>query len=216
MDYSGVKIDWLGHSAFRVTKGKVIYIDPYNIKPAVPADIILITHEHFDHCSAEDVAKVLKENTVIITTAAAKDKLRAVADRVRFLIVTQGQSYDIDGIRIEAVPAYNTNKFRSPGVVYHPPGIGVGFVINIGGIRIYHAGDTDIVQGVEKNLKNIDVAMVPISGTYTMTPVEAAQFIKQIRPKLTIPMHFKTLIGTDSDARRFKELVGTASEVAIL
>lgn len=214
MDYSGVKIDWLGHSAFRVTKGKTIYIDPYNIKPAAPADIILITHEHFDHCSAEDVQKVLKSNTTIITTAAAKDKLRAVADKARFLTIAAGQSYDIDGVRIEAVPAYNTNKFRSPGVTYHPPGIGVGFVINIGGIRIYHAGDTDILQGVDK-LKDIDVAMVPVSGTYTMTPEEAAQFVKMIRPKVTIPMHIKTVIGTDADARRFKELVGMSSEVII-
>jgi L-ascorbate metabolism protein UlaG (beta-lactamase superfamily) len=215
MDYSGVKIDWLGHSAFRVTKGKTIYIDPYNIKPAAPADIILITHEHFDHCSAEDVQKVLKSNTVIITTAAAKDKLRAVADKARFLIIAAGQSYDIDGIRIEAIPAYNTNKFRSPGVTYHPPGLGVGFVIEIGGIRIYHAGDTDIVQGVEQKLKDIDVAMVPVSGTYTMTPEEAAQFVKMIRPKVVMPMHIKTVIGTDADARRFKELVGMSSEVII-
>jgi L-ascorbate metabolism protein UlaG (beta-lactamase superfamily) len=215
MDYSGVKIDWLGHSAFRVTKGKVIYIDPYNIKPAAPADIILITHEHFDHCSAEDVQKVLKSNTVIITTAGAKDKLRAVADKARFLIIAAGQSYDIDGIRIEAIPAYNTNKFRSPGVTYHPPGLGVGFIINIGGIRIYHAGDTDIVQGVQDKLKDIDVAMVPVSGTYTMTPEEAAQFVKMIRPKVVMPMHIKTVIGTDADARRFKELVGMSSEVII-
>ena len=218
MEYGGVKIDWLGHSAFRLTAGKkVVYIDPYNIKPAAPADIILISHEHFDHCSVEDVQKVLKSNTVIITTAAAKDKLRSIADKVRFLIIAPGQSYDIDGIRIEAVPAYNTNKFRSPGVPYHPQQSGgVGFVFGIGGIRVYHAGDTDIVPGIEQHLKDIDVAMVPVSGTYVMTPEEAATFVKMIRPKLAIPMHIKSVIGTDADARRFKELVGLSCDVAIL
>jgi len=216
MEYSGVKIDWLGHSAFRVTKGKTIYIDPYNIKPAAPADIVLITHDHFDHCSLEDVQKVLKSNTVIITTPAAKDKLRSVWDKARFLIIPPGQSYDVDGVRVEAVQAYNTNKFRSPGVPYHPVGSGVGFVINIGGIRIYHAGDTDIVPGIENALKDIDVAMIPVSGTYVMTPEEAATLVKMIRPKLAIPMHIKSVVGTEAEARRFKELVGMSCEVAIL
>ena len=217
MEYSGVKIEWLGHSAFRVTKGKTIYIDPYNIKPAAPADIILITHEHFDHCSLEDVQKVLKSNTTIITTPAAKDKLRSMWDSVRIETIKPGQSYDIDNIRIEAVPAYNTNKFRSPGVPYHgQQSGGVGFVIDIGGIRVYHAGDTDIVPGIEQKLHDIDVAMVPVSGTYAMTPEEAATLVKMIRPKLAIPMHIKSIVGTDADARRFKELVGISAEVAIL
>ncbi|MFH1623437.1 MAG: MBL fold metallo-hydrolase [Candidatus Aenigmatarchaeota archaeon] len=217
MEYSGVKIDWLGHSAFRVTRGKTVYIDPYNIKPAAPADVVLITHEHFDHCSPEDVQKVLKSNTVIITTAAAKDKLRSVWERAHFLLIAPGKSYDIDGVRVEAVPAYNTNKFRSPGVPYHPQqNGGVGFVVNIGGIRIYHAGDTDIVPGVEHALKDIDVAMIPVSGTYVMTPEEAATLVKMIRPKLAIPMHIKSVVGTEAEARRFKELVGVSCEVAIL
>lgn len=212
-EYKGVKISWLGHSAFRLTNSKVVYIDPFQIKAAAPADIVLITHEHYDHCSIEDVRKTLKENTVIVTTAAVQDKLRTI--NAQFLLIVPGKSYSIDGVKIEAVPAYNINKFRSPGVPYHPEKDNkVGFIITMSDVRIYHAGDTDLIPGLEANVKNIDVAMLPVSGTYVMTAEEAVEAVKKIKPKVAIPMHIGSIVGSERDAYRFEKLA--KCEVKIL
>jgi L-ascorbate metabolism protein UlaG (beta-lactamase superfamily) len=213
-EYGGVKISWLGHSAFRLTNGKVVYIDPFQIKAAVPADLILITHEHYDHCNIEDVRKVLKANTVIVTTAAAQDKLRTV--NTQFLLVVPGKSYSIDGVKVEAVPAYNINKFRSPGVPYHSEKDNkVGFIVTMDSVRIYHAGDTDLIPGLEANVKNIDVAMLPVSGTYVMTAEEAAEAVNKIKPKVAIPMHIGSIVGNEKDSYRFEKLA-KGTEVKIL
>lgn len=213
-EYNGVKISWLGHSAFRLTNGKVVYIDPFQIKAAVPADIILITHEHYDHCNIEDVRKVLKANTVIVTIATAQDKLRTT--NAQFLLVVPGKSYSIDGVKVEAVPAYNVNKFRSPGVPYHPEKDNkVGFIITMNSVRIYHAGDTDLIPGLETNVKDIDVALLPVSGTYVMTAEEAAEAVNKIKPKVAIPMHIGSIVGNDKDTYRFEKLV-KGTEVKIL
>ena len=214
MEYNGLNINWLGHSAFRITGDKVIYIDPYGIKPSAPADIILITHEHFDHCSIEDIRKILKPNTVIVTTPESQDKLRTV--NAQFLLVAPGKAYSIDGVKVEAVPAYNVNKFRAPDVLYHPEKDNkVGFIVTMNGVRIYHAGDTDLMPGVEMTVKNIDVAMIPISGTYVMTAEEAAEAINKIKPKIAIPMHIGTVVGDVKDSYRFQQLVKVV-EVRIL
>ena len=214
-EYKGVKISWLGHSSFRLSNGKVVYIDPYQIKPAVPADVILITHEHYDHCSLEDVKKIVKSNTVIVTTAQAQDKLRNVS--VQFLLIVPGKVYSIDGVKVEAVPAFNVNKFRAPGVPYHPEqDQKIGFVVTMNGVRIYHAGDTDNIPGLKSYVKEIDIAMMPISGTYVMTAEEAAQATNLIQPKVAIPMHYGTLVGNERDAFRFEKNVKEPVEVKIL
>ncbi len=213
IEYKNMKIDWLGHSGFRIMNDKkVIYIDPYNIKPAVPADIILITHEHHDHCNSEDVKKIVKNNTVIVTTSASQDKLRTV--NAQFLTVTPGKSYSIDGIRVKAVPAYNIDKFRSSGVPYHPKNDGkVGFIISINDSRIYHAGDTDFISEMKKDVENIDIAMVPVSGTYVMTAEEAAKAVNTINPAISIPMHYGSIVGNEKDAYRFEKMVDGKVEV---
>ncbi len=211
-EYKGVKISWLGHSAFRIRNNKVIYIDPFQIKAAVPADIILITHEHYDHCNVDDVRKVLKANTVIVTTAAAQDKLRII--NAEFLLVVPGKSYSIDGVKVEAVPAYNINKFRSPGIPYHPEKDNkVGFIITMEGVRIYHAGDTDLIPGLEEKVKNIDIALVPVSGTYVMTAEEAAEAVNKINPKVAIPMHYGAIVGNERDAYKFEKLAKCKVEI---
>jgi len=159
------------------------------------------------------VHKIIKENTVIVTTAAAQDKLRTI--NAQFLLVVPGKSYSIDGVKVEAVPAYNVNKFRLPGVPYHPEKDNkVGFIITMDGVRIYHAGDTDVIPGLEVSVKNIDVALVPVSGTYVMSAEEAAEAIKKIKPKVAIPMHIGSIVGTVNDAYRFEKLA--KCEVKIL
>ncbi len=202
-------IHWLGHDTFRIENDKTIYIDPIKLKGRpLKADLILITHDHFDHCSPDDVAKVAKDDTVIVTIAAAAQKLKG---DVR--VVKPGESLVVQGIPIETVPAYNVSKFRSPGVPFHPKESGhVGFIITVGGQRIYHAGDTDVIP--EMDDIETDVALLPVGGTYTMTADEAAEAANRIKPKLAIPMHWGAIVGSAEDAQRFGDLC--QMEVVIL
>jgi len=194
-------IHWLGHDTFRIENDKTIYTDPYELQGELPkADLILITHDHFDHLSPKDVAKVAKEDTVIVTIAAAAQKLKG---DVR--VVKPGESLVVQGIPIETVPAYNVNKFRSPGQPFHPQESGhVGFIFTVGGQRIYHAGDTDVIP--EMDDIQADIALLPVGGTYTMTADEAAQAANRIKPQIAIPMHWGTIVGSEKDAERFSSL----------
>jgi L-ascorbate metabolism protein UlaG (beta-lactamase superfamily) len=203
-------IAWLGHDTFRIKgQGKTIYVDPWKISQSEPADIILVTHEHMDHCSKGDVDKLRKPNTVVVATSACLDQLGSNVKTVK-----PGDSLEVEGIKIEAVPAYNTNKYRSPGQHFHPKADQkVGYIITVDGERIYHAGDTDNIPEMT-SLKNIDVALLPVSGTYVMEPQEAAEAADRIKPKKAIPMHYGTIVGSEKDAERFKEL--TSVEVEIL
>ena len=201
-------IHWLGHDSFRIEgDGVVVYIDPWQLGPAPPADLILITHEHQDHCSPADIAKVQTPDTVIVTIAAAAGKLTGQIE-----LVKPGDQVTVKGIPVEAVPAYNVNKFRSPGVPFHPKEAGhVGFVVTLGGTRIYHAGDTDFIPEMETF--DVDIALLPVSGTYVMTAAEAVEAAAAISPKLAIPMHVGAGIGALTDADYFKENASVPVEV---
>jgi L-ascorbate metabolism protein UlaG (beta-lactamase superfamily) len=199
------KIHWLGHDSFRIDAEKTIYIDPWQLKENVPpADLVLITHEHGDHCSPGDVTKIAGPETVIVTNTASAIKLKSQKGQVR--VVKPGDRLSINGIQLEAVPAYNLNKFRSPGKPFHPKEAGhVGFIITAGGQRIYHAGDTDNIIEMD-NLK-VDIALLPVSGTYVMTAEEAADAARRIAPQVAIPMHYGAgVVGTRADAERFAKL----------
>jgi L-ascorbate metabolism protein UlaG (beta-lactamase superfamily) len=207
------KIHWLGHDSFRLDAEKTIYVDPWKLKKDMPpADLILITHEHDDHCSPQDVAKIAGPETVIVANAASAQKLKKHKAQVR--IVKPGDRLSIGGIQLEAVPAYNLNKFRSPGNPFHPKEAGhVGFIITAGDQRIYHAGDTDNIP--EMSDFEVDIALLPVSGTYVMTAQEAAEAAGRIGPKTAIPMHYGAgVAGTRADAEKFSELY--AGQVVIL
>ena len=195
----GLDIVWLGHDSFRITgDGKVIYLDPWQIGAGPPADLILISHDHFDHLSPEDIRRLRTDETVIVAAAPAAKKLSGPVRSVK-----PGDRLTVRGIDIEVVPAYNVNKFRSPGTPFHPKAAGhVGFVFTVGGKRIYFAGDTDVIP----EMANIraDIALLPVSGTYVMTADEAVEAAKTINPRLAIPMHYGTIVGSEEDARRFK------------
>ena len=195
-------ITWLGHDGFRIkAQGLTIYIDPYQLKgKPEPADLILITHEHYDHLSAEDLAKVRTDSTIIVAPPKAAQQLVGSVQTIR-----PGQNLNVRGVGIEAVPAYNTNKFRAPGQPFHPrQNQGVGYIITVDGTRIYHAGDTDFIP----EMRNVraDVALLPVSGTYVMTAEEAAQAADAIRPQTAIPMHFGAIVGSEADAEQFRKL----------
>ena len=192
-------IHWLGHDSFRIDGDEqVIYIDPYQLKSGEPkADLILITHDHADHCSPGDVAKVRTKETVVVTIAAAAAKLTAPVQ-----IVKPGDTLTVKGTALETVPAYNVDKFRSPGHPFHRKAAGhVGFIVTIKGRRIYHTGDTDLIP--EMGSIQADVALLPVSGTYVMTAEEAVEAARLIQPKVAIPMHVGAGIGGLEDAQRF-------------
>jgi L-ascorbate metabolism protein UlaG (beta-lactamase superfamily) len=195
-------ITWLGHDSFRIKAPEgVIYIDPWKLQSAEPADLILITHEHHDHFSAEDVQKLLKPDTTIVTVWAVADQLKGDVRTVK-----PGDTLTVKGIEIEAVPAYN------PAKQFHPKAAGhVGFIITAGGRRIYHAGDTDVIPEMA-NIQT-DVALLPVGGKFTMTASEAAQAANLIQPKIAVPMHWGDIIGTRADAEAFKKVCKVPVEI---
>lgn len=211
-EYQGLKISWLGHDSFRIKNAKTLIIDPFKIRP-IPdkADILLITHEHYDHLSLEDVKKVVSEKTTIVTIPACKKELSSLKVK-EVKAAKPGDRVQVGEVSIEVVPAYNLNKFREPGKVFHPKEDGkAGYIVGMKGVRIYHAGDTDAIPEM-KGLK-ADLALLPVSGTYVMTAEEAAQAAKMISPKLAIPMHYGTIVGSEQDAEKFRQLASCPVQI---
>lgn len=204
--FQDVEISWLGHDSFRIKKDLIIYVDPYQIRGGPPADIVLITHDHFDHLSLDDLKKVVTEKTTVVAAKHCEKELKKLGKgTVRY--VSPGDEVSIGNVRVKAVHAYNVNKFREPGKVFHPKEYGgVGYVVTVGNVSIYHAGDTDHIPEM-KELK-VDVALLPVSGTYVMTAAEAAEAAKTIKPKTAIPMHYGAIVGSEKDAEEFKRLYG--------
>ena len=201
-----VSIKWLGHASFQI-KGdeKVIYVDlSSETEASEKGDLILLTHSHPDHFDPAKIKKVSKNSTVII---APKDCVSKLSGVVKTLNV--GDEFGQGTTKVKAVEAYNYKRFRSPGVPFHPKGLGVGYLISIGEKTIYHAGDTDFIPEME-NLGSVDVALLPSGGKYTMDNPEAAEAAKTIMPKVAIPMH-----RWDTDPNLFKELVEAESEVKV-
>jgi L-ascorbate metabolism protein UlaG (beta-lactamase superfamily) len=195
-------IFWIGHASFYIkTKAGTIFIDPYKVSSKVKekADLVLITHAHPDHNSKADLEKVIKPETMFV---APKNCLDPKVYK-NLQISKPGFATSFNGILIEAVPAYNINPERLQN---HPKSEGwVGYVLEIDGIKIYHAGDTDHIPEMSK-IKNIEVALLPMGGTYTMAMDEAIEAAKTIKPKTVIPMHYKILLGEQKSKELEKEL----------
>jgi L-ascorbate metabolism protein UlaG (beta-lactamase superfamily) len=196
------EVHWLGHAGFRLRlAGKTIYVDPYRAPDGPPADVILITHDHFDHLSPDDLERVSQDTTQIVGPATVTEQLSGRISRI-----APGDTLELVGLDVTAVAAYNTNKLNSDGDLFHPREAGgVGYVLNAGGRRFYHAGDTDVIPEMDQ-AAGVDVAFLPVSGTYVMTAVEAAEAARRIEPQVAIPMHWGTVVGSRADAEEFARL----------
>jgi L-ascorbate metabolism protein UlaG (beta-lactamase superfamily) len=196
-------IDWLGHASFRITVGRAtVYIDPYRVADDVPpADLILITHGHYDHFSPQDVERLSGRNTWLVGPAAVAERVSGKVHRIG-----PGETIDdelVRGLHISAVAAYNTSKRDADGNPFHPRDAGwVGYELNVRGERLYHSGDTDVIPEMD-TVTGVDVALLPVSGVYVMTAQEAAEAARRIQPRVAVPMHWGSHIGTEHDARTF-------------
>ena len=210
-EHEDIQITWTGHDGFRIrgtnsqNNQVTVYIDPYQLASKYQkqndADVVLLTHDHFDHLSIDDLKQIINNNTSILSATECVEKLAGL--KVKEISgIKPGEKSIIKGLTIEAVPAYNINK------KFHPKSDGkVGFIIWINERRIYHAGDADLIPEMES--VDPDIALVPVSGTYVMTAEEAAKAVNElIRPKkVVIPMHYNAVVGTEEDAKKFKKLV---------
>jgi L-ascorbate metabolism protein UlaG (beta-lactamase superfamily) len=204
------KLHRLSHDTFRLDGPPIIYFDPWKLAPgSPPADLILVTHDHFDHCSPADVQKISGPATVVIACPAAAARLPGA------ISLRPGEQMAVGEVTVAAVPAYNVNKFRSPGVPFHPQTAGHnGYIVTIGGERLYHAGDTDHIP--EMAGYRCDVALLPVSGTYVMTADEAAAAAADIAPRVAVPMHYGDIVGNAADVERFKALCEKAGVTVVI
>jgi L-ascorbate metabolism protein UlaG (beta-lactamase superfamily) len=196
---SGVldSIKWLSHASFKIEhKGRIIYIDPWRVSDFEPADLILITHPHFDHFSEDDILNLSQDSTFLVLPEDVE--ISFLKDNKNVVRMTPGSSKDIGGFRIRAVPAYNIYK------THHPEANGwLGYILEIAGEAIYHAGDTDLIPEMEE--LDVDIALLPIGGTYTMNGVEAASAAERVGAKYVIPMHYGGIIDSGQSLEVFKE-----------
>ncbi len=198
MKYKNIEINWLGHAGFKIkNKEKIIYIDPFQLNSSYEkADIIFITHPHYDHCSIEDIKKIIKSETIVVSTSDINSKLRKVNDNLNIKLVEPNQEFNINGIKVKTIQSYNIGK------EFHPKNnFWLGYIIDFDGVRVYHSGDTDIIP--EMNTVKTDVALLPVGGTYTLDSFEAVKVAEIIAPKLAIPMHYGSIVGTKNDAENF-------------
>lgn len=210
MEKTVKNMHWLGHDSFRLDASKTVYFDPWKLPPDSPkADIILVSHEHHDHFSLEDIKLISSKDTIILSDGAVAKQLRGKVSYREIKILAPGDVAEIAGVKIKAVPSYNIGK------AFHTKESGkLGYLVEIEGVTIYHAGDTDFIP--EMKGYSCDIALLPVSGTYVMNADEAADAALVIKPKIAVPMHWGDIVGDESDAKRFKELLEGKMEVRIL
>lgn len=194
------------HSSIKISKEKIIYVDPFKIKKDKnDADIVLVTHDHYDHFSPEDIEKIINNETIIV----APKTVKALSKMRNTVLVEPNNVYEVKGIKIETIPAYNVNK-----QFHQKDNQWVGYIIEIDKTRYYIAGDTDLTP--ENKQVNCDVAFIPVGGTYTMNYTEAAELANAIKPKIVVPTHYGDIVGEKDDGEKFKKLLNGNIQCEIL
>lgn len=209
--YGELTIKRLSHAAFRISgAGKVIYVDPFRVAQAPrDGDIVVCTHDHYDHCSPEDVRKVAKPGAVVIASVSCEKKVKGLG--FEYKLLRPGDVITVHGVEVRAVPAYNVGKhFHTKD--YH----GIGVLIKHAGVTIYHAGDTDLIPEMEQLRGQVDIALLPVSGVYVMDAAEAARAALLIQPRVAVPMHYGEIVGSERDAEAFRRALEGRVRVEIL
>lgn len=211
MQLDDITIDWLGHDGFRIkAAGLTIYVDPFELKSGEPADVVFITHDHFDHLH-EDSLKVIGKSDTTYLAADQPEGRKKLSGNVRW--VTAGDMLTEQGIEAKVVPAYNLRDDRQK---FHPRSYGgVGYVLTVVGTTLYHVGDTDPIPEMS-NVGAVDIAFVPVSGTYVCSAEEGAECVRLIQPKTAVPMHYGAIVGSDADAEKFRQLAGRLTRVQVM
>lgn len=201
-----MRIRWLGHASVMIeTESKTIYIDPYEGEYSVKADLVIVTHGHQDHLNPDKLSAVSKSDTVYVAAKSCANQIHG-----KVVPLEAGQKFGFNGIEVEAVHSYNTKRFRSPGVPYHPKGQNIAVIVRTGGKSVFHASDTDFIPEM-KTLPPIDLALIPIGDTYTMNVPEAVEATLAIKPNAVIPIHRR-----ESNVEDFKKQIETRSSVKVL
>jgi len=193
-----VELTWLGHASFRIAgEGGVVYIDPWKIPDDAAADgnVVIVSHDHYDHCSPDDVVRVAKSGATIVAPPDTAAKFPSATP------TAPGEKVVVGDIIVETIPAYNVGK------KFHPRENGwIGAVVTLDNRRIYYAGDTDVIDEMGQ-LQAIDLALLPVGGTYTMDPAQAAQACQRIGCKQAVPYHWGDIVGSSQDAAAFESAV---------
>jgi L-ascorbate metabolism protein UlaG (beta-lactamase superfamily) len=211
MYIENIEIKWLGHAGFLIKnninpdKIQIIYIDPYNIKEtSEKADLIFITHDHYDHCSIADINKIIKEGTKIVVPADSQNKITRFDVPIKIEVAVPEKEFVFGDLKVSTLPAYNIDKpFHSQKEEW------MGYLLKMNGLLIYHAGDSDVIPEMQKLTGYGDkklIALLPVGGRFTMTPEEAVQAARIIKPFLAVPMHYGSIVGTEENAKEFIEL----------
>ena len=201
-----MKLKWLGHASWKLKAGgKTIYIDPYEGDYDEKADIILASHSHTDHCEPSKVKEATGDGTVVVAPADCAEKIGAPVRSLK-----PGEKAEFGEVTVKAVEAYNVKRFRSPGMPFHPKGLGVGYLVKAEGKKVYHVGDSDYIPEMDE-LKDVDVLLIPSGGTYTMDAEDAAEATVAINPKIAVPVHI-----WDTDPGEYKKKVEAASGVKVM
>jgi L-ascorbate metabolism protein UlaG (beta-lactamase superfamily) len=198
-------VSWLGHASFRIVDGATVYIDPWQLDGGPQADVILVTHGHHDHLSPSDIALIAGPQTQIVGPAAAMDEISDHSVHV----VRPGDKLRLGEVTIQVVPAYNTDKPNHPQSAGH-----VGYIVDIGGRLLYHAGDTDVIPEMQGIV--CDVALLPMGGKYTMDAAQAAEAAALIKPRIVVPMHWGRIIGSREDVQRMEAQMPEGVQLVVL
>lgn len=203
MDLSNITVN--AQSSIRIEGEKVIYFDPFSVtEESHDADIIFVTHEHYDHFQPESIAKIKKKDTVIVAPAVMGKKIEAESGITETELWDPGTSHELMGLQIETIPAYN-----APLKPFHPKSKKwQGYLVTMDGIKYYVAGDTDVNDDIKK--VDCDVAIIPIGGKFTMDKKQAADYIVNLGPKAVVPTHYGDVVGSPSDGKAFKAMVEDA------
>ena len=194
-------ITWIDNACVKIAGSRTIYFDPYRISEKDSADLIFVTHDHDDHFSMSGINRIKTNNTIIVGPACVINSINTDKRTVK-----AGDVIQLKGIKIQVVPSYNINKS------YHAKGKGhVGFIVTMDGVTYYHPGDTDFIPEMKKI--KADVAFLPVGGTYTMNAEEAVEAAMAIKPKVVVPFHWGSVIGSRADAEKFQTLYSGKSVI---